>query len=76
MKRAWPTGGCRTIKNVINSVCSKLTSASVKYLKYQRVRLQTDLERLPMLLMKGNTVYCGAKQHRSAKGTVTRNCYC
>jgi hypothetical protein len=76
MKRAWPNGGCHTIKNVIDSLCSKLTSASLKYVKYQRMRLQSGLERLPVLLMKGNSVYCGAKKHRSAKGIVTRNCYC
>jgi hypothetical protein len=36
MKKTWPTGGCRAIKNVIDSVCSKLTSASQKYVKFQK----------------------------------------
>jgi hypothetical protein len=76
MKRVWPTGGCRAITNIIDSVCSKLISASQKHIKFQIMRPQTGLERLPVLLMKWNTVCCGAKQHRSAKDAVTRNCCC
>jgi hypothetical protein len=56
MKRVWPTGGCRAIKKIIVSVCSKLTSASQKYVKFQRMRQKNGLERLPVQLMKGNTV--------------------